>query len=286
VGFSLYLPRPVRAALAIAVLLVLAGATYQGVTTSLERRRYPHPGRLIDVGGHQLQIHCTGRGAPVVVLEAPAAGLSASWTPVQAALASTTRVCSYDRAGLGWSERGDGEFDPDRVPQELLALLTGAGEKPPFLVAGAGMGALFARAFAVRFPSTVAGVVLLDEPGPGRTSLDRESLGRVPAVMPWLARVGILRLTGTSRRPGAEPAVRAFMNRPDHLTRAANELARWNDAVRLVGDDTLTGSRVRVTRAELPAPLGDDRGAEAAIAAIRAAIRNRAVPSAARSASR
>jgi pimeloyl-ACP methyl ester carboxylesterase len=285
VGFSLYLPRPVRAALAIVVLLVLAGATIQGVTTSLERRRYPHPGRLIDVGGHQLQIHCTGRGTPIVVLEAPAAGLSASWTTVQAALASTTRVCSYDRAGLGWSERGDGAFDPERVPQELQALLAGAGEKPPFLVAGAGMGAAFVRTFAVRFPSMVAGIVLLDEPEAGRASLDRDSLGQMPAVMPWLARVGVLRVTGTSRRPGSEPAVRAFMNRPDHLTRAANELARWDDAVRLTTDDTLNTSRVRVTRAELPAPLGDDRGAEAAVAAIRGALRTRAEPSAAPSAS-
>src|SRR6185503_6030005 len=62
VAFSLYMPRPLRAALAIVVLLALAGATYQGVLTSLERRRYPHPGRLIDVGGHQLQIYCTGKG--------------------------------------------------------------------------------------------------------------------------------------------------------------------------------------------------------------------------------
>jgi hypothetical protein len=128
VSFSLYVPRPLRAALAIAVLLALAGATYQGVTTSLERRRYPHPGRLVDVGGHQLQIHCTGRGAPIVVLEAPAAGLSESWARVQGALELLTRVCSYDRAGLGWSERGDGAFDPGRVPLELQALLAGAGE--------------------------------------------------------------------------------------------------------------------------------------------------------------
>jgi pimeloyl-ACP methyl ester carboxylesterase len=289
VAFSLYLPRPLRAALALVVLLALAGATYQGVTTSLERRRYPHPGRLIDVGGHQLQIHCTGRGTPIVVLEAPAAALSASWAPVQAALESTTRVCSYDRAGLGWSERGDGEFDPDRVPQELQALLAGAGEKPPFVVAGAGIGAAFARAFAVRFPSTVASVVLLDLPADGRASLDSESLGRMPAAMPWLARAGILRLTGTSRRPGSEPAVRAFMNRPDHLTRAASELARWDDAVRLADDDALAGSRVRVVRADLPAPLGEARGAEAAVSAIRramSAIRSRAEPSAAPSASR
>ena len=280
-GFSLYVPRPVRAALAIVVLLALAGATYQGVTTSLERRRYPHPGRLIDVGGHQLQIHCTGRGAPIVVLEAPAAGLSESWARVQEQLEPLTRVCSYDRAGLGWSERGDGVFDPERVPIELQALLAGAGEKPPFVITGAGLGAAFARAFAVRFPTTVAGVVLLDLPSDGRTSQDRNSLGQMPGAMPWLARVGLLRMTGTSMRPGREPAVRAFMNRPDHLTRAVGEMKRWDDAVRLADDAALAATRLRVFAADLPAPLGDDRGADAAVAAIRQAI-TRSAPSAAR----
>jgi pimeloyl-ACP methyl ester carboxylesterase len=272
VGLSLYVPRPLRAALAIVVLLLLAGATYQGVTTSLERRRHPHPGRLIDVGGHQLQIHCTGRGAPLVVLEAPAAGLSASWGSVQAALDPITRVCSYDRAGLGWSERGDGPFEPERVPIELQALLANAGEQPPFVIAGAGMGAAFARAFAVSFSPAVRAAVLLDAPAAGHDSLDRNTLGRMPAAMPWLARVGIPRLTGTSRRAGREPAVLAFMNRPDHLTRAVSELARWDDITPLAADPALASTRVRVITADLPAPLGDDRGAEAAAAAIRQAL--------------
>ena len=280
------MPRPLRAVLAIVVLLALAGATYQGVTTSLERRRFTHPGRLIDVGGHQLQINCTGRGRPIVVLEAPAAGLSASWTRVQEALEPLTRVCSYDRAGLGWSERGDGPFDPGRVPQELQTLLAGAGEKPPFVIAGAGMGAAFARAFAVRFPSTVAGVVLLDLPRAGRDSLDRNTLGQMPGAMPWLARVGILRLTGTSRRAGREPTVRAFLYRPDHLTRAARELARWDDTVQLADDAALAATRIGVIAAELPAPLGDDRGADAAVSAIRRYFSTRPELSAAPSAAR
>ena len=281
-AFSLYVPRPVRAGLALVVLVALAGATYQGVTTSLERRRYPHPGRLVDVGGHQLHIHCTGRGTPIVVLEAPASGLSASWARVQAALDPTTRVCSYDRAGLGWSEQGDGPFDPDRVPLELQALLAGAGEKPPFVIAGAGLGAAFARAFAVRFPSTVEAVVLLDAPGPGRTSRDRASLGRVPGAMPWLARVGLLRAMGGSRR-SMDPAVRSFMNRPDHLTRAALELARWDDAAEMADDAALAALRARVISAALPAAISDEAGADAAVGAIRQAVRNRAGSSAARS---
>src|SRR6185369_14109164 len=58
---------------------LLAGATYQGVATALERREFPPPGLLVSVGDHQLHIYCTGTGSPTVVLEAPAAGLSAAW---------------------------------------------------------------------------------------------------------------------------------------------------------------------------------------------------------------
>jgi pimeloyl-ACP methyl ester carboxylesterase len=268
VALSLYVPRPVRAGLAIVVLLALAGATYQGVTTSLERRRYPHPGRLVDVGGHQLHIHCTGRGTPIVVLEAPAAGLSESWSRVQTSLDRVTRVCSYDRAGMGWSERGDDPFDPDRVPIELQALLAGAGEKPPFVVVGAGLGAAFARAFAVRFPDTVAAAVLLEAPGGEPAHRDRDSLGRIPRAMPWLARVGLLRAMGGSRR-SMTPAVLSFMNRPDHLTRAAQELERWNDATALTDDEALAATRIRVVSAALPARIDEEAGAEAAAAAIR-----------------
>ncbi|HEV8394775.1 MAG TPA: hypothetical protein VGQ37_10905 [Vicinamibacterales bacterium] len=270
-GFSLYVPRPVRAGLAIVVLVALAGTTYQGVTTSLERRRYPHPGRLVDVGGHQLHIYCTGRGAPIVVLEAPASGLSSSWARVQEALEPLTRVCSYDRAGLGWSEQGDEPFDPGRVPLELQALLAGAGEKPPFVIAGAGIGAAYARTFAARFPVTVEAVALLDAPGAGRSSRDRDSLGRMPAAMPWLARVGLLRAMGGSRR-SMSPVVRSFMNRPDHLTRAALELARWDDAAQLTDDAALAAARVRAVSAALPASIGDEAGADAAVAAIRQAL--------------
>jgi len=269
------MPRPLRAALALVVLIALIGTTYQGVTTALERRRYPHPGRLVDVGGHQLHISCTGTGAPVVVLEAPAAGLSASWSLVQTALAKTTRVCSYDRAGLGWSEQGDQRYDPSSVPAELRALLDGAGERPPFVVVGDGLGAAFVTAFAARFPDVTAAVVRLDAPDTAGNSPDRRSLGRIPNAMPWLARVGLLRLgdlggtRGAADRDGAR-LLRAFMNRPDHLTRGAMELAKWDESVALPA--VAAPGRVPVTTAALGEPLTSERGASAASAAIRRAV--------------
>ena len=277
-AFSLHMPRPARAALALVVLVALIGATYQGVTTALERRRYPHPGRLVDVGGHQLHIYCTGTGAPVVVLEAPAAGLSATWSLVQTALTETTRVCSYDRAGLGWSEEGDQPYDPANVPAELRALLDGAGERAPFVVAGAGLGAGFARAFAARFPDVTAAAVLLDAPDAARNSPDRRTLGRVPAAMPWLARVGLLRLgdlggtRGAADRTSAR-VLRAFMNRPDHLTRSVLEIAKWDESAGAAPD------RVLLITAPPGGRLTSERGAAAATTAIRRAVEQvRAAP--------
>jgi pimeloyl-ACP methyl ester carboxylesterase len=225
----------IRVGGAIAVFVLLAGATYQGVATALERREFPRPGGLVSVGDHQLHLYCTGNGAPVVVLEAPAAGLSAAWGTVQQRLASTTRVCSYDRAGLGWSETGDHPYDPGRVPEELRALLASAKEEGPFVVAGHGLGAVFARLYASRPDAQVDALVLINPPA-RNASGDPETTWIMPAS-PWLARVGLLRagrvlsskadaLDGVSGS-----AVRAFLNRPDHLTRAAAEVAKWDEAI-------------------------------------------------------
>ena len=107
-----FIRRIVLTSTAVVMFLILAGATYQGAATALERRQFPHPGRLVEIGGRQLHIYCAGEGSPTVVLEAPAAGMSAAWGWVQPAVAKSTRVCSYDRAGLGWSEAGDSQYDP------------------------------------------------------------------------------------------------------------------------------------------------------------------------------
>jgi hypothetical protein len=124
--------RRVLQTLAVVFFIMLAGMTYQGVASAFERARLPHPGQLIDVGGHQLHIHCTGDGAPTVVLEADAGMPSVAWSAVQPTLSAATRTCSYDRTGLGWSETGDRRFEVTRVAEELRTLLANAGERPPF----------------------------------------------------------------------------------------------------------------------------------------------------------
>jgi pimeloyl-ACP methyl ester carboxylesterase len=230
----------------ILVFLMLAGATYQGAATALERRQFPHPGRLIDVGGHQLHLYCIGTGWPTVVLEAPATGMSSAWGWVQPDVAQMTRVCTYDRSGLGWSEAGDRGYDPAAASVELHALLERAGEPGPYVVGGQGLGAALATLYAAQYGPEVAGLVLIDPPAPDRPA--RRSVTRLLNASPWLARVGVLRATRMmSSNASGLPAVSArplsaFLNRPDHLTRAAAELARWDETVALAAQATLEPS--------------------------------------------
>ena len=241
----------------ILVFLVLAGATYQGAATALERRQFPHPGRLVDVGGHQLHLYCIGEGSPTVVLEAPATGMSTAWGWVQPDVAQVTRICTYDRAGLGWSESGERGYDPAAVPSELHALLERAGEPGPFVVGGQGLGAALATLYAAQFGPEVAALVLVDPPVPDQPA--RRSLTRLLNASPWLARAGVLRATRMmSNNASGLPDVSAgplsaFLNRPDHLTRAASELARWDETLTLASGAALDPS-IPFARVEAAGP--------------------------------
>jgi len=268
----------------VILLLILIGATYQGVATALERRRYPHPGRLIDVGGYQLHLYCVGRGSPTVVLEAPATAMSAAWAWIQADVAKTTRACSYDRAGLGWSEAGDAPFAPEAVAPELNTLLAKAGERGPFVLAGAELGAALATLYAARYPDDAAALILVNPPGAfDRRNPSKPSAGFV-AFSPWLARAGMLRATralSAGARELPQPAagvVRAFLNRPDHLTRAAGELAQWNDTIRLSEGATLRRglpvTQVEVEGGDRIALLANRRNAQDVTDAIDRAVQD------------
>ena len=90
----------------LVVIAAITGATYQSVATRRDLARNPAPGRLVDIGGHRLHIWCSGSGTPSVILETGLGGSSADWGFVQPEVARFTRVCSYDRAGMGYSDSG------------------------------------------------------------------------------------------------------------------------------------------------------------------------------------
>jgi len=96
----------------------------------------PPPGRLVDVGGFRLHLVCEGEGSPTVVLDAGSADAWLTWFKVQPALAKVTRVCSYDRAGIGYSDPGPQPRSRRRIVEELRTLLHRAGIPPPYVLAG------------------------------------------------------------------------------------------------------------------------------------------------------
>jgi len=144
------------------ILLAIVGACYQGLASRADARRFPEPGRLVDVGGFRLKLNCTGTGSPTVVLESGLGDVSIEWQPVQSGVAQFTRVCSYDRAGYGDSDPGPMPRTSAEIAQELHSLLKNAGEKPPFILVGHSFGGYSVRVFHGRFPGEVSGMVLVD----------------------------------------------------------------------------------------------------------------------------
>jgi L-ascorbate metabolism protein UlaG (beta-lactamase superfamily)/pimeloyl-ACP methyl ester carboxylesterase len=120
------------------------------------------PGKLVDVGGRKLHVNCTGSGQPTVILEGGAPSFAIDWFFVQPDIAKTNRVCSYDRAGSGWSEPSGHLETVDGAVADLHAALRFAGEKSPYILVGAGIGAFFVRAYQLLYPEDIAGLVLAD----------------------------------------------------------------------------------------------------------------------------
>jgi pimeloyl-ACP methyl ester carboxylesterase len=120
------------------------------------------PGRLIDVGGFDMHIYCTGEGGPTVILDAGLGQGTVYWLQIQDAVSKQTRVCSYDRAGMGWSESGPKPRTYMKVTDELHRLLASSGEEGPFVLVGHSSGAHTVRFFVQDYPNEVAGIVLED----------------------------------------------------------------------------------------------------------------------------
>jgi pimeloyl-ACP methyl ester carboxylesterase len=121
-------------------------------------------GQPIAIGGRTLWLACSGTGSPTVVLEAGHTETSSTWAQVQPPVAVFTRVCSYDRAGLGQSAspRPERQRTAQSVISDLHDLLTAAAEGGPFILVGHSLGGAFVRLYAVAHPSSLAGLVLVD----------------------------------------------------------------------------------------------------------------------------
>src|SRR5215212_8580352 len=180
------------------LILAVAGAIYQTIATERAERAYPPPGEMVDVGGYSLHINCVGQGSPTVVLDGGSGEMSAQWVWAQQEVSDTTRVCAYDRAGMGWSEMGPQPRDGRQISSELHTLLTKADIEGPYVLVGHSFGGMYMQTYAARYPEEVAGVVLVD------SSTEPDQFGQRPearesyepqeqsfAVVPRLAQLGV-----------------------------------------------------------------------------------------------
>jgi pimeloyl-ACP methyl ester carboxylesterase len=119
-------------------------------------------GRMVDLGGRRLHLNCTGSGSPAVIIENGGGSFSVEWALVQPEIAKQTRICTYDRAGYAWSDRGPVDDGIEQIVSYLNLLLRTARINPPYILVGHSLGCLYARAYQRRYPEQVVGLVFVD----------------------------------------------------------------------------------------------------------------------------
>jgi pimeloyl-ACP methyl ester carboxylesterase len=209
------------------------GGAVETVALASDQRSYPMPGQSYDVGGYDLHVNCTGSGGPTVVLQSGLGELSSSWARIAPAVAGTTRVCAYDRAGQGWSDDAPRIQDGVQAAADLHTLLDRAGEDGPFVLVGHSIGGSHAMTYAARYPEQVAGMVLLDASDPYQATAAAGAADLSPspelAVVPSVARLGVGQLVPSSFWSSLpEPAagqVQAFASSPRGFRNMADESA-------------------------------------------------------------
>jgi pimeloyl-ACP methyl ester carboxylesterase len=225
---------------AIIPCLTGLGSLYHALASLRDRHEFPPPGRLVEVDGCRLHLQIVGCGLPSVVLESGLGGMSTAWGWIQPEAAKFSSVVSYDRAGLGWSGPDAAPKSAGLAARRLRTLLQNAGILPPYVLVGHSMGGLLVRVFAGLFPDEVAGVVLLDAVHPDQhlrssaIALHMRTGFAFLRVVPWLARLGYVRLSGLFNswgeglpaRQAAESA--AFLASYRHLRTTLDESRAWD----------------------------------------------------------
>ena len=221
------------------LLLLIIGYSYQAKATKTDLNKYPTPGKLYQVDGRNYHLNCMGAGTPVVILEAGLGESSLSWLNIQPELAKTTKVCSYDRAGFGWSEGHNQQMSSVKVANTLHKLLEVADVSAPYVMVGHSRGGIFVRSFYHQFPNTVEGMVLIDSIHENSPLLSLPYVGnyyRFQKVQMQLAKAlapfGVVRLAGLAdaarQNPPLAPEIilakTAVQNRTDSARAFANEI--------------------------------------------------------------
>lgn len=147
------------------ISLVILGFIYEQASEYYDSKTLKAPGQMVQVGVHKMHIYCTGQnvnGSPTVIFEAGGGNAYISWSRVQPEIAKSTKVCSYDRSGLGFSEGTNDDRTNLEVTKELETLLRNANIPGPYVLAGHSLGGYYVRVFAKRNINEIKGLVLID----------------------------------------------------------------------------------------------------------------------------
>lgn len=169
------------------------------------RSQYPAPGDLYEINGTRMHIHCEGEGSPMVIMEAGSGDCSLSWALVQQNVSKFTRVCTYDRAGYGWSDPVPGPVSARNVTSRLHALLSRANLSPPYVLVGHSLGGVYVRSYAQRYPGDVTGMILVDPGSEWQASrtgdnFTREMQAAITVKVSQLRKMGYESANGTFAR--------------------------------------------------------------------------------------
>ncbi|WP_107772754.1 alpha/beta hydrolase [Nocardioides sediminis] len=236
----------------VLALLVAASvaATAENIASRDVARSYPAPGRTYVVGDHRLHLDCRGGDGPTLVLFSGLGEFSASWSRIVDGVSGTTRVCAYDRAGQGWSDDVATPQDGVAAAEDLHTLLSAAGERGPFVLAGHSTGGPYAMTYADRYPDSVAGMVLLDSSSPHQFTavpsypVQYALMRRAYGLMPTLARLGLGAALAGSHLPAADAAVvDAWVSSPRAARNSRDELSVVPEVFRQAQALTTLGER-------------------------------------------
>jgi pimeloyl-ACP methyl ester carboxylesterase len=205
----------VAAALA---LILLAGFAYQALGMRRDRRRFPPLGKFVRFENRRVHLRDLGEGSPAVIFESGLMSTVLTWQQIQPRLAKSTRVVSYDRPGLGWSDPGPEPRTASRIVDELHALLAEAKIPPPYVLVGHSFGGLTMPLFAARHPDDVCGVVLVDPVAPAEwhppSERDRRRIeigSKVCRRAAVLSHVGLLRFIAKLVQSGAKSVANSMI---------------------------------------------------------------------------
>ncbi len=202
--------------LTLLLLALLAGFTYEQIGRAGDDSQLPpRVGQAVNIGGRALNLYCSGEGTPTVILETGGNSPGYSLLLQQSKMAAFTRACWYDRAGVGWSDPPPFPRTSARVASDLHEALKRAGVLPPYVMVGGSVGGQYVRIYTSRYPTDVAGLVLVDSATPDQRDPDfmvapiNRLSGRtrhlICMALPAMTRLGIIRFVASRERRPPSP---------------------------------------------------------------------------------